>query len=104
MQIAKVQEAAYRVFYAPGADNELVASHRASNWLRSHSSCGDGSTITQGTSAVHPINQHPQADYLDLLYDVQAMVDQLEREEPGAGEMLYINTFQMALFVVPSAA
>lgn len=58
VQIAKVPEAAYRVFFANGAT--------------------EGSTSSTKTAG-------PSSSYLDLLYDVQAMIEQLEQEEPGAG-------------------
>lgn len=53
MQLARVEPAAYRVWFADGY--------------------GQGG---------------PEGCTLDMLYDVQQMVDQLERVEPGAGKLL----------------
>jgi hypothetical protein len=65
VQLVKVQPAAYRVFFAEGACQE-----QSSN-LCSSSSSSEGSS---------------RLSSLDLLYDVEAMVRQLEQVEPGAGE------------------
>jgi phytoene dehydrogenase-like protein len=59
VQLARVEPAAYRVWFADGFD--------------SSSSSSSSSSGTQ------------QDATLDLFYDVQRMVEQLERVEPGAG-------------------
>jgi phytoene desaturase (3,4-didehydrolycopene-forming) len=75
VQLAKIEPAAYRVFFADGYSS---SSSRGSGSSGSSSSSGISSSNGSSSSS----SSH---SYLDLLYDVNDMVQQLEHLQQGAG-------------------
>jgi phytoene dehydrogenase-like protein len=89
VQLAKIEPAAYRVFFADAyssnnssspSTSSSSGSGRSSSSSSSSSSSGGNASSSSGSSS------NEGGSYLDLLYDVNAMVQQLERLQEGAGE------------------
>jgi phytoene dehydrogenase-like protein len=76
VQLQKIEPAAYRVFFADGYSSH---SNDSSSSSFESSSTGSSSSSSSGS-------------YLDLLYDVNAMVQQLEQLQQGAGGSLHCNS------------
>ncbi|WIA13356.1 hypothetical protein OEZ85_006938 [Tetradesmus obliquus] len=74
VQLHKIEPAAYRVFFADGYSSSSSSS----------SSSGSSSSSSSSSGSSHG-GDSSSGSYLDLLYDVNAMVQQLERVQQGAG-------------------
>lgn len=95
--LRRVEPAAYRVFFAgTSGDNAAASSMKQSDVYPSSmlSDADQHSSRTSSTSTSSRSSRHSHQDStpaslhssLDLLYDVQAMVNQLEQVEQGAGK------------------
>jgi phytoene dehydrogenase-like protein len=80
VQLQKIDPAAYRVFFADNHGSSSISSSRSSG-----SSSSKGSSSSNGRSSNNSSSSSSSQSYLDLLYDVNDMVQQLERLQQGAG-------------------